>query len=138
MTLLASYLNLKIIRRLIVLVGFLEAAVLLADIGTRLATGQYLTSSLPPIPTFWPNQWMMLFINRLVDVMQNPWVFALFFTAAGIWIVITVLFIFNPSRLWLVLIVAALLNFWYSPIGIWLGVIEIILLASFKVLQDKS
>jgi hypothetical protein len=138
MNALAYYLNLKNIRRLIAIVGFLEAVVLLLDIGTRQLTGQYLTSQLPRIPTFQPTQWMALFTIRQVDVLQNPWIFALFFISAGIWVLATILFMLRPSRLWLTLIVVSLLSFWYAPFGIWLSVVEIILLAAFRLIKDKE
>jgi len=138
MNTLANFLNLKNVRRLIAVVGFLEAGVLLWDVGTRQVTGTFFTSQLPRIGTIRFSQWMALFTIRQVDVLQNPWVFALFFISAGIWVLVTILFMLNPSRLWLTLIVVSLLNFWYAPFGIWLGVVEIILLAAFRLIKEKE
>ncbi len=134
-----SAINLVNVRRLIAGVGFLQAALLVADIAASRLKGSFITASLPriPIPGFFPNQWMLWFVLRNMDPNSNPWVLTIFTVSAVVWVLATVLFLLNANRMWVVLIGVALLGFWYSPWGIWLGVVEIILLAAFKVLQDQ-
>lgn len=125
------------LKRLIVGVGLLQATLLVVDVLVALVTGQYLTASLPAVPWFLPGQWMLLFTLRNVDV-ASPLVTTVFFVSAAVWALATSLFVFAPKRLWWALIGIALLGFWYSPLGIWLGVVEIVLLSSFKLVSERN
>jgi hypothetical protein len=42
-------------------------------------------------------------------------------------------YLWQPTRTWVLMILVALLSFWYFPLGSWFGVVIIILLAWQKV-----
>lgn len=130
-------LSLRDMRRLVVFVGLAQAGLLVLDVAVALGTGKYLTASLPRVPVVIPYTWMNLFVIRGVNVASTG-VRALFFAGAAAWLLATAAFVWNPARAWWVLIVVALLGFWYAPLGIWLGVVEIVLLATFRLILERA
>ena len=130
-------LNLRDVRRCIVLVGFVQAGLLVLDVAVALRTGKYLTAALPRVPVVMPYTWTNLFVIRGVDVASTG-VHTLFFAGAAVWLLATAAFVWSPDRTWWVLIVVALLGFWYAPLGIWLGVVEIVLLSTFRLIMERA
>jgi hypothetical protein len=119
---------------LVAALGILLALILFVDIGAAIGTGTYLTLQPPIAQTL--GRWLFLFLIRQVDI-YSPQVEWLFLIWASLSAVLSVLYLWQPVRMRFLMIVFALLSFWYFPIGSWLGVAMIILLAWTKV-QSRS
>lgn len=120
---------------LIAAIGILLALILFVDIGAAIGTGTYLTRQ--PIIAPYVGRWFLLFFIRQVDI-YSPQVEWLFLGWASLWVVASFVYLWQPVRLRLFVIILALLSFWYFPIGSWFGVAIIILLAWTKVQQETT
>jgi hypothetical protein len=108
----------------------LLAFLMFADVISSIITGQYL-SRLPNLAPY-VGRWILLFFIRGVDTLSAP-VQTLFFVWAGLLIIMSAVYLWQPARTWVLMILLALLSFWYFPLGSWFGVAIIILLAWQKV-----
>jgi hypothetical protein len=108
----------------------LLALLMLVDVISSITTGQYL--SLSPELGRYIGRWFSLFNIRKVQVLSTM-VQSLFFAWAGLLMVMSAVYLWQPTRTWVLMILVALLSFWYFPLGSWFGVVIIILLAWQKV-----
>jgi hypothetical protein len=106
------------------------ALLILIDVIMSLTTGQYL-SRMPGLNQYL-GRWVLLFAIRGVDTYSAP-VQTLFFVSAGLLVIMSAFYLWQPTRAWVPMILVALLSFWYFPLGSWLGLAIIILLAWQKV-----
>jgi hypothetical protein len=134
------------IHKLIVVIGFIQAAILLVDGGVYMLTGSYLSNQIAALlisraswllPWFNPWRWTLIFVNQGIDVRMRRVVY-LFFITAGLWIVASLIYGFRPNQTWWWLILMSLLGFWYVPVGVWLGVVEIVLLSSYRLMAAQN
>ena len=115
---------------LVAVLGMLLAVILLVDVNAAINGSGYLSASDELFN--YTGRWVLLFVLRQIDV-RSLLVETLFLAWASLWLVMSVLFLWQPVRLRFVMIVLALLSFWYFPIGSWIGVVIIVLLAWTKV-----
>ena len=139
-------LTLSRVHKLIIVIGLIQAAVLLLDAGVYMVTGAYLSNYIvvfiinkAPWMLSWfnPWRWNLIFANQGVDVRMRR-VQIVFFGTAALWIGTSLGYAFRPNQVWWWLIVVSLIGFWYVPLGGWLGVIEIVLLATYRVMAAQN
>jgi len=134
------------LHKVIVVLGLIQATLLLIDVGAYVMTGTYLSNygslfiigRAPWLLTWFnPWRWALLFTIRKIDVKTNL-VLSMFLGTAALWVVISLSYAFKPKQVWWWLIVMTLIGFWYFPLGAWLGIVEIVLLSSYRVLAAQN
>lgn len=114
--------------------GLLLAVIMFADVMAAIYGDGYLSASSGFFR--YVGRWVLLFTIRQISP-GSIQVEALFILWASLWLIMPILYLWQPVRLRFLMILFALLSIWYFPIGAWFGVIIIILLAWTKV-QPKT